>query len=180
MKIAEDRLRHTFGHLPTGVSVVTGYAPNGPIGMSANSVTSLSLDPPLLLFCPAKTSQTWPVIRRAGRFCVNVLAHHHERSARLFAARGVDSFLGSVIGERLCGPALSDAVAWIDCELVEEMEGGDHTIVVASILDLDARDGIDPLVFFKGSYGTFTRVDVDRTSLDASEDEFRRRIAAES
>src|SRR5690349_11318690 len=114
ISIEPDRFRFAFGHLPTGVCVVTAHGPTGPVGMSANSVTSLSLDPPLLLFCPAKSSETWPLIRETGRFCVNILAHHHERSARAFAARGIDRFVGCEVSERPCGPALADAVAWID------------------------------------------------------------------
>lgn len=155
MKIEPERFRFTFGHLPTGVCVITGNGSTGPVGMSANSVTSLSLDPPLLLFCPAKSSETWPSIRDTGRFCVNVLASHHESSARLFAARGVDRFADCIVDDRPCGPGLCDAVAWIDCEIAEERDGGDHTIVIGAVVDVDTRDGAEPLVFFKGSYGTF-------------------------
>jgi flavin reductase (DIM6/NTAB) family NADH-FMN oxidoreductase RutF len=155
MKIESDHFRFAFSHVATGVSVVTGYGPTGAVGMSANSVTSLSLEPPLLLFCPAKSSETWPTIRETGRFCVNVLAHHHETSARIFAARGIDRFAGCVVTERSCGPALADALAWMDCEIVEEREGGDHTIVIGSVTEFDTRDGAAPLVFFKGRYGTF-------------------------
>jgi 3-hydroxy-9,10-secoandrosta-1,3,5(10)-triene-9,17-dione monooxygenase reductase component len=123
--------------------------------MTANSVTSLSLNPPLLLFCPAKSSETWPLIRETGRFCVNILARHHEASARRFAARGVDRFAECVSHDRPCGPALADVVSWIDCDIFEERDGGDHTIVIGSVVNLDTRDGAAPLVFFKGEFGTF-------------------------
>src|SRR5579872_4529511 len=118
MQIEPDRFRHVLGHLPTGVTVVTAHAPGGPIGLSANSVTSVSLDPPLLLVCPARTSLTWPVIRGIGRFCVNVMARHHEPTVRRFAVRGIDRFEGTSYHDRASGPALDDAIAWIDCELL--------------------------------------------------------------
>ena len=155
MQIEPDRFRRVLGHLPTGVTVVTAHAPSGPIGLSANSVTSVSLDPPLLLVCPAKTSLTWPVVRGIGRFCVNVMARHHEPTVRRFAVRGIDRFEGSSYHDRASGPALDDAIAWIDCELLREHDAGDHTIAVCTVVDLEAAREGDPLVFFRGRYGTF-------------------------
>jgi 3-hydroxy-9,10-secoandrosta-1,3,5(10)-triene-9,17-dione monooxygenase reductase component len=76
-EIAGEAFRQVLGHLPTGVTVITAWAEHEPTGMAANSVTSVSLDPPLVLFCPAKSSTTWPHIRQSGRFCVNVMAGHH-------------------------------------------------------------------------------------------------------
>jgi 3-hydroxy-9,10-secoandrosta-1,3,5(10)-triene-9,17-dione monooxygenase reductase component len=151
--VSSDTFRHVLGHLPTGVTVVTAYAEHGPAGMAANSVTSVSLDPPLVLVCPAKTSTTWPAIHRAGRFCVNVMAGHHEEICRQFARRGADRFKGVRWFDRPAGPGLSDAVAWIDCEIRDEHDAGDHTIVVASVLDMDAAREQAPLVFFRGRYG---------------------------
>ena len=90
--IDPQRFREVLGHLPTGVTVVTAHHARGPVAMSANSVTSVSLEPPLILFCPAKTSSTWPAIRESGRFCVNVFAAHHEEISRRFAARGAQEF----------------------------------------------------------------------------------------
>jgi len=84
--IAADRFRHV-GHLATGVTVITAYGLDGPSGMAANSVTSVSLDPPLVLFCPAKSSTTWPRLRTAGGFCINVMAGHHEEVTRRFASK---------------------------------------------------------------------------------------------
>ena len=85
-----ERFRKVLGHLPTGVTVVTAHHSTGPVAMSANSVTSVSLDPPLILFCPAKSSTSWPKIHESGRFCINVFAAHHEDASRRFAAREVD------------------------------------------------------------------------------------------
>jgi 3-hydroxy-9,10-secoandrosta-1,3,5(10)-triene-9,17-dione monooxygenase reductase component len=147
--------REVLAHLPTGVTVVTAHAEGGPAGMAANSVTSVSLDPPLILFCPARTSTTWPSIRAAGAFCVNILAEHHVEITRLFAARGVDRFAQVDYESRPTGPALTDAVAWLECRLEAEHDAGDHTIVVARVVAMEAASGVEPLVFFRGAYGSF-------------------------
>jgi 3-hydroxy-9,10-secoandrosta-1,3,5(10)-triene-9,17-dione monooxygenase reductase component len=154
-EITSERFRHVLGYLPTGVTVVTAYGEDGPIGMAANSVTSLSLDPPLILVCPARSSTTWPHIREAGSFCVNIMAGHHERITRQFALKDADRFAGVSISRRSAGPALDDAVAWIECRLHNEYDGGDHTIAVAEVLAIDAAEDAQPLVFFRGRYGSF-------------------------
>jgi flavin reductase (DIM6/NTAB) family NADH-FMN oxidoreductase RutF len=155
--IDPDRYRLVLGHLPTGVTVVTANGPQGPAGMSANSVTSVSLEPPMILFCPAKTSTTWPEIRDSGRFCVNVFASHHEEASRRFSARGVDRFGGVSWHRRAAGPALDDAVAWVECTIDAVHEAGDHLIVVGLVDALEMRKDADvePLVFFRGHYGSF-------------------------
>jgi len=125
--------------------------------MSANSVTSVSLDPPLILFCPAKSSTSWPKIREAGRFCVNVFAAHHEEASRRFAAPAVDRFEGVAWHPRPAGPALDDAVAWIECTIDAESPAGDHLIVLGAVDQLDTRGGESaPLVFYRGQYGSFS------------------------
>jgi 3-hydroxy-9,10-secoandrosta-1,3,5(10)-triene-9,17-dione monooxygenase reductase component len=153
--LSPEQLREVLGHLPTGVTVIASMADGRPVGMSANSFTSVSLAPPLVLFCPAKSSTTWPPIRAAGRFCVNVMAGHHEGICRQFARKGEDRFKGVAWHERSRGPALDDAVAWLDCEIDAEHDAGDHTIVVARVLGIDATPELGPLVFFRGRYGTF-------------------------
>jgi flavin reductase (DIM6/NTAB) family NADH-FMN oxidoreductase RutF len=153
--VTGQELRRVLGCLPTGVTVITAFADGAPTGMAANSFTSVSLDPPLILLCPARTSTTWPTIRAAKRFCVNVMGHRHEEACRRFALRGADRFAGIGWHGRLCGPGLDDAVAWVDCELHEEHAAGDHTIAVARVLAIDAAPDAQPLVFFRGRYGTF-------------------------
>jgi 3-hydroxy-9,10-secoandrosta-1,3,5(10)-triene-9,17-dione monooxygenase reductase component len=147
--------RQVLGHLPTGVTVVAAHGPAGPVGMAANSVTSVSLDPPLILVCPSKASETWPAVRASGRFCVSVMAAHHEALCRRFAAKGADRFAEVGWYGRTAGPALDEALAWIDCALREEHDAGDHVIAVADVLAIDARASSPPLVFFRGCYGTF-------------------------
>lgn len=147
--------RVVLGHLPTGVTVITAHDGDRPVGMACNSVTSVSLEPPLISFCPARTSETWPALRDAGRFCVNVMAHDHEGHARAFARKGINRFAGVACHQRPGGPAFDEAVAWLDCEIRAEHEAGDHYIVVAEVVALEARADAAPLVFFRGSYGTF-------------------------
>jgi 3-hydroxy-9,10-secoandrosta-1,3,5(10)-triene-9,17-dione monooxygenase reductase component len=161
-EIEPGRFREVLAHLPTGVTVITAHGEEGPLGMAANSVTSVSLDPPLILFCPARSSSTWPGIRAAARFCVNVMAGHHEEVTRRFAVKGADRFSGVDYQHRPTGPALTDAVAWIECELHDEHDAGDHTIVVARVIAIEAAaPGVEPLVFFQGRYGSFRGVAVD-------------------
>jgi flavin reductase (DIM6/NTAB) family NADH-FMN oxidoreductase RutF len=152
-----ERFRQVLGHLPTGVTVITAHHADGPVAMSANSVTSVSLEPPLILFCPAKSSTTWPRIRQSGRFCVNIFGAQHEEISRRFATRGVDRFAGVAWHSRPAGPALDDAVAWIECTVDAQYEAGDHLIVVGAVDRLDVReDAGEPLVFFRGRYGSFS------------------------
>jgi 3-hydroxy-9,10-secoandrosta-1,3,5(10)-triene-9,17-dione monooxygenase reductase component len=154
--ISPDELRRVLGRYPTGVAVLTANDVDRRIGMAANSVTSVSLDPPLILVCPARSSTTWPRIRARGRFCVNVMAGHHEEACRRFAAKEIDRFEGLAVHDREAGPGLDDAIAWIDCAIETEHDAGDHTIVVARIVAIEAAGDGEPLVFFRGSYGSFT------------------------
>lgn len=153
------RFREVFAHLPTGVTVITAHTPDGPTGMAANSVTSVSLDPPLILFCPAKSSSTWPHIRSSGQFCVNVMAGHHEQVTRQFSRKEGDRFSGVDYVDRPTGPALDDAVAWVECQIQDEHDAGDHTIVVARVVAIDASPEAEPLVFLRGRYGLFRAAD---------------------
>ncbi len=156
MEITGEAFRRVLGHLPTGVTVITTNGADGsPVGMAANSVTSVSLEPPLILVCPAKSSTTWPSIREVGMFCINIMAGHHEEVTRRFSLKGVDRFAGIAHDPGPCGPILKDAVGWIDCAIREEHDAGDHMIVVASVSRIEAAADTAPLVFFRGVYGTF-------------------------
>jgi 3-hydroxy-9,10-secoandrosta-1,3,5(10)-triene-9,17-dione monooxygenase reductase component len=147
--------RQVLSHLPTGVTVITAHGPDGPTGMAANSVTSVSLEPPMVLFCPGRSSATWPQIRESGAFCVNIMASHHEALTRRFSAQGVNRFAGVRWDDRDTGPALSGAVAWIDCRVDNEFAAGDHTVVIGRVVGFEACPEVEPLVFFRGSYGSF-------------------------
>jgi 3-hydroxy-9,10-secoandrosta-1,3,5(10)-triene-9,17-dione monooxygenase reductase component len=153
--IVDPRLmREVLGHFASGVTVVTADTEDGPIGFTCQSFSSLSLDPPLIAFAPARTSQTWPRLRDMGRFCVNVLAEGQDAVSQNFARSGADKFAGVAWTPSPHGsPVLDDVVAWIDGELWAEYDGGDHTIVVARVLDLGAHPERRPLLFHRGSYG---------------------------
>jgi 3-hydroxy-9,10-secoandrosta-1,3,5(10)-triene-9,17-dione monooxygenase reductase component len=159
--IVDPRLmREVLGHFASGVTVVTADTEDGPIGFTCQSFSSLSLDPPLIAFAPARTSQTWPRLRAMGRFCVNVLAEGQDAVSQNFARSGADKFAGVAWTPSPHGsPVLDDVVAWIDGELWAEYDGGDHTIVVARVLDLGAHPDRRPLLFHRGTYGLLHRSD---------------------
>jgi 3-hydroxy-9,10-secoandrosta-1,3,5(10)-triene-9,17-dione monooxygenase reductase component len=159
--IVDPRLmREVLGHFASGVTVVTADTEDGPIGFTCQSFSSLSLDPPLIAFAPARTSQTWPRLRDMGRFCVNVLAEGQDAVSQNFARSGADKFAGVAWTPSPHGsPVLDDVVAWIDGELWAEYDGGDHTIVVARVLDLGAHPDRRPLLFHRGTYGLLHRSD---------------------
>lgn len=156
--ISPQKFREVLGEWPSGVVVITSLTPEGPVGIAMNSFTSVSLDPPLIGFLPAITSSTWPALRATGKFCVNVLASHQEEMSRLFSRKGVDRFAGIGWHERSAGPGLDEAVAWIDCEIHDEMEAGDHTFVLGQVSHIDARSDAHPLVFHRGSYTSLETV----------------------
>ena len=147
-------MRDVLGHFASGVTVVTALTADGPAGFTCQSFSSLSLDPPLVAFAPARTSQTWPALRAIGRFCVNVLAEGQDAVSQNFARSGPDKFADVPWTPSAHGsPVLDDVVAWIDGELWAEYDGGDHTIVVARVLDLGAHPDRRPLLFHRGTYG---------------------------
>ncbi len=155
VEVVDPRLmRDVLGHFASGVTVVTAIADEGPIGFTCQSFSSLSLDPPLVVFAPARTSSTWPRLREIGRFCVNVLAEDQTELSGAFARSGTDKFAGVHWRTSRRGqPVLDDVVAWIDCELWAEYDGGDHTLVAARVLDLGGDPGRRPLLFHRGAYG---------------------------
>ena len=153
-------MREVLGHFASGVTVVTADTDDGPIGFTCQSFSSLSLEPPLIAFAPARTSLTWPRLRELGRFCVNVLAEGQGAVSQNFARSGADKFTGVAWRPSPHGsPVLDDVVAWMDGELWAEYDGGDHTIVVARVLDLGAHPDRRPLLFHRGSYGLLHRSD---------------------
>ena len=154
--IDEARFRQVLGHFATGVTVVTGMAGGQAVGLAVNSFTSVSLEPPLVAFCVGGLSRTWPRLRTAGTFCVNILAEDQEALSRAFAGRPPDRFLG--VGwrpGRSGAPILADVLAWIECTVEAEHAAGDHVIVVGRVQDLDVGHEGRPLVFYRGGYGRF-------------------------
>ena len=146
-------LRTALGRFATGVTFVTAAPDGEPAGLIVNSLTSVSLEPPLVSFCPSRSSLTWSRMRRSGRFAVNVLARRHEGFARRAAPAGSDRFAG-LDWERGRGdvPLLTDALAVLECEIVAEHPAGDHWIVIGRVERLRTSTSTDPLVFFSGAF----------------------------
>lgn len=150
------KFRQVLGHFPTGVTVVTAAAEGGPVGLAVGSFASVSLDPPLVAFFPDKGSASWPRIEEAGAFCVNILAEDQEDVCRRFASKGDDKFAG--LGWKPAGsgaPILDGTLAWIDCDIGDVVEAGDHYCVMGRVRGLDVSHDGAPLVFFRGGYGRF-------------------------
>lgn len=148
------RFREIMGHYPTGVTVVTALDGDGrPFGLTANSVTSVSLDPPLVLVCVSGRSASLGAILASGSFAVNVLGAHAAATAVRFAETETDRrFEGvSYTVEENGGPILDGVVAWIVCTLYRTFEAGDHLILVGRVHGGSAPGG-DPLLFVQGRY----------------------------
>jgi flavin reductase (DIM6/NTAB) family NADH-FMN oxidoreductase RutF/DNA-binding IclR family transcriptional regulator len=153
------RYRQVLGQYPTGVVVVTALDDKGgPLGMTVGSFTSVSLDPPLVAFLPDKGSSSWAALEKSGdRFCINVLGNSQEDICRKIAVRKRDKFVDipwhvSPQGQ----PVIDGCVAYIDCVIDQVVDAGDHYIVVCAVTELDVESVTDPLLFFRGGYGSFT------------------------
>lgn len=151
----QGEFRTALGHFASGVVVVTGSQDGHPAGLTCQSFFSLSLDPPLVAFAPGKKSTSWPRVSSSGCVCINVLAAEQESLARTFSQSGADKFAG--VGWSPTGngaPRLHGALAWLDCEVEESHEAGDHYLVVARVTELQTGPG-EPLLFYRGGFGAF-------------------------
>jgi 3-hydroxy-9,10-secoandrosta-1,3,5(10)-triene-9,17-dione monooxygenase reductase component len=144
-ELDERDVRAAFGSFATGVAFVTAMVDGAPLGLIVSTFTAVSLDPPLVSFCPARDSFTWRRMRQAGRFDVNVLRSWHAGFARRAAAPGADRFAEPLI----------DPLAVIACDLAVEHPAGDHTIVVGRVRSLHVSSPSRPLVYFAGGFGAF-------------------------
>jgi 3-hydroxy-9,10-secoandrosta-1,3,5(10)-triene-9,17-dione monooxygenase reductase component len=146
--------RDALARFATGVAFVTAAPDGEPAGLIVNSLTSVSLEPPLVSICPSRNSLTWSRMRRARRFGVNILAQHHEGFARRATPAGADRFAGLAWKHERGGvPLLTDALAALECEIVAEHPTGDHWIVVGQVHSVRISPNSDPLVFFAGAFG---------------------------
>lgn len=154
------RFRDVLGLFCSGVTVVTSIAGEGPVGMTCQSFSSVSLDPPLVMFCAAKTSRTWPQVRQAGFFCVNILADGQAEVSDAMAVQGPEKYAGTTWRPASTGAPLLDGVlGYVDCSIHAVHEAGDHYIVIGSVEDLGFGDGRErdpelpgPLLFYRGKY----------------------------
>jgi len=161
--IDEAEFRVVLSHFATGVVIVTGTTPTGPTGLTCQSFTSLSLDPPLVLLSVARSSASWPRIRATGRFAVNVLSSAQADVSVAFAVSGGDKFAGVDWHPGLFGnPLLDGSLAQLECEVDAVHPGGDHEIVVGRVRGLASVPQLEspsPLVFFRSAYRTLSSDD---------------------
>ncbi|GII23355.1 flavin reductase family protein [Planosporangium mesophilum] len=152
--IQPDLFRSLLRRHAAGVVVITA-AGDSPVGFTATSFTSVSLQPPLVSFCLNRTSSSWPTVSVAGHVAVHVLADGQEQLARTFAARGIDRFAGPTRWRtgRYGLPVLDGALAVLVCRVVERIEAGDHAIVLAELVDGEhLADDVAPLLYHMGRY----------------------------
>jgi 3-hydroxy-9,10-secoandrosta-1,3,5(10)-triene-9,17-dione monooxygenase reductase component len=143
----ERSLRAAFGRFATGVAFVAADVEGEPVGLIVSSFAAVSLQPPLISFCAARTSITWQRMRRAGRLTIHVLGARHGGFVRRAAPAGADRFAEPDV--------MRDALAAIECDLAAEHEAGDHWIVVGRVRRLRVSSGVEPLVYFGGRFGDF-------------------------
>ncbi|GAB2680940.1 flavin reductase family protein [Nocardia goodfellowii] len=142
-----------LGRFCTGVTAVTALDAEQPLGFACQSFSALSLDPLAVAIFPARTSTTWPRIREIGRFCVNILAADQEAACRQLSRTGTDKFAELKWTRSPNGaPLLTGALAWIDCTLAQEVDGGDHTIVVGHVTALGELRDAPPLLFYRSAF----------------------------
>jgi 3-hydroxy-9,10-secoandrosta-1,3,5(10)-triene-9,17-dione monooxygenase reductase component len=152
--VGPDRFRAVMGHFATGVAVVTATSPQGPVGMTANAVCSLSLDPLLLLVCFDREARTLAVVRETRRFGVNVLGAGQQELARLFASKVPEHAKFAEVAHRVDEgvPVIDGAIAWVGCRLERLVPGGDHTIGIGAVDAAETGGGGAPLLFYRGTY----------------------------
>lgn len=148
-------LRTVLGHFASGVTIVTGAGPDGPVGLTCQSFFCASLVPPLVVISPQLSSTSWPRVADTGAFCVNVLAEEQEAMCRAFAVSGGDKFKGVGWTTAATGsPVIEGSLAWLDCRLEEVKETGDHLLVLGRVVEMGYGRG-KPLIFYRGGFGGF-------------------------
>lgn len=160
MAIIKDEFRRAMSRFATGVTVITTRLGNEVHGMTANAITSVSLDPMLILICVDRAADTHDILAQSGCFAVNILDRDQEEISRALATKkgerptkldGIGHSFG-VTG----APLLDGSLAQLDCLTVQQYEGGDHTIFVGEVVDAKESGDGEPLVFYGGHYGRFT------------------------
>ena len=154
-------LRQAFGVFPTGVVALAAEVDGVPVGLAASSFTSVSLDPPLVSVSVARTSKTWPDLRRAGRYGVTVLADHHGTVCRQLSGPVDERFAGVEVTVTEDGAVtLDEGLVRFDCSLYREVEAGDHVIVLLRVHAVEhgaEDDAGHPLVFHRSGFGRLER-----------------------
>ena len=148
-----QRFRQVLGHFASGVTVITGMHESEPVGFACQAFAALSLDPPLVLFCPGKSSGTWPRIARIGELGVNVLSADQRDLARKFGVSAADKFAGVGWSRAPNGaPILDGVLTWAACTVETVHEAGDHYVVIGRVTHLGDSIAGDPLLFYRGRF----------------------------
>ncbi|MGH3734687.1 MAG: 3-hydroxy-9,10-secoandrosta-1,3,5(10)-triene-9,17-dione monooxygenase reductase subunit [Micromonosporaceae bacterium] len=151
--VGQAAFRTTLGHFCTGVTVITATGPDGPVGFACQAFAALSLDPPLVLFCPGVSSRAWPVIEAAGTFCANILAHDQVAASAVFGRSGADKFASVPWRPAPSGsPVLEGVLTWVDCAVASVQTAGDHHVVTGRVTALGPHRTARPLLFYQGAY----------------------------
>ena len=162
--------RNALGSFATGVTIVTARDASGaPVGLTANSFNSVSLDPPMVLWSLSLHSGSLPVFRDAENWAVHILAADQQPMSDRFATPGVDKFDGLALGDGPEGaPRIEGCAARFGCRARFEYEGGDHAIFLGEVIDFDRREA-EPLIYHGGQYGRIMRAptgaDLEREGL---------------
>jgi 3-hydroxy-9,10-secoandrosta-1,3,5(10)-triene-9,17-dione monooxygenase reductase component len=157
-----QRFRPVLGHFATGVTVITGVDDGVPVGFACQAFAALSLEPPLVLCCPAKSSATWPRIAASGEFCANMLAASQRDLARQFGVSSADKFAGLSWTPGPNGaPVLPAVLTWAACSIETVHEAGDHYVVIARVTHLGDSVAGDPLLFYRGRFTLAAQEAVD-------------------
>lgn len=155
--ISDAQFRHALGHFASGVVVITTLAGHEKIGFTCASFYSVSLEPYLVSFCVKKDSKSLPKILKTQRFAVNILSGEQQAICEQFAMRGADKWLGLEWSlSPLGNPLIERTLQWLDCELYQSIEAGDHVLVLGEVKALSAPNKAAPLIYFKGQYGGFS------------------------
>ena len=145
--------RDVLGRFASGVAVVTSMCDGEPVGITCQSFASVSLDPPLVMFIPARSSRAWPRIEQSGIFCVNFLAEDQMAISERMATKGIDKFAGVAWRPAPSGsPILEQSIGYVDCSVWAVHPAGDHVVVLGQVHDLAETRDAEPLLYFEGAY----------------------------
>ena len=155
-----EQMRRGLGHFATGVTVVTGLTPGGePVGFACQSFSSVSLNPPLVLFCADHRGRSWPLMRDTGRFCVNVLGHAQRDLVERFGSPAGRRFEGlDWVPSGFGAPALPGVLLRVHCAVDTVHVAGDHDVVIGRVLGLEEGVPGRPMLFHRGRFGVTERV----------------------
>jgi flavin reductase (DIM6/NTAB) family NADH-FMN oxidoreductase RutF len=173
--LTSDEFRDVISHFASGVTVITALHEGQPYGTTASAVTSLSLEPPMLLVCMNKQSETGRAVASSKQFGVNILGADQIDLAQRFAQKGGDKFAGVPVTPGKWGePLFEEALATLECRVTEETTGGTHYVFLAEVESGTAQGGA-PLAYFKGEFGRLelTREQLEQRPADALADELR-------